>query len=418
MIEIVLPDGSRREFPSGMSARELLKAINGQWAGSIIAAKVDGSLVDLTGFPPEGSRVEFIAADSPEGLQILRHSAAHLLAAAVQEIFPEVKFAIGPATTEGFYYDIELPRTLTSDDLPAIEAKMRELALENLPFVRIEVPLEEAITMVKEIGQPFKVEILEAIKSQGTPPELMGEADNSSKGKVSFYRTGNFLDLCRGPHVPDTSWLQALKLTHLAGAYWRGDERRPMLQRIYGIAFPSQDALEKHLIRLEEVKRRDHRRLGRDLDLFSIEEGIGAGLILWHPKGALVRRLIEDFWLKEHLRAGYQLVYTPHIARLDIWRKSGHLEFYSENMYAPMEVEGFEYELKPMNCPFHILIYKSHMRSYRDLPLRLAELGTVYRYERSGVLHGLLRVRGFTQDDAHIFCRPEQVREEVSRVLA
>lgn len=420
-IEVILPDGGRKRLPAGASILALLQAVGLGEGHSVVAAKVDGALVDLASVPLPGSCVELVTADSPLGLQVLRHSAAHLMAAAVQALFPEAKFAIGPAIENGFYYDIQLPRSLTAEDLGAIEAKMRELAAENLPFVRFEVPIEEALALVKEQGQDFKVEILETIKAQGVNAELKDEAD-PRQGMVSFYRTGHFVDLCRGPHVPTTSRLQAFKLTHLAGAYWWGDERKPMLQRIYGTAFPTEEALAQHLFRLEEAKRRDHRRLGKELDLFSVQEEIGPGLILWHPKGALMRKLMEDFLREKHSRypkppRGYEFVFTPHVARLDLWGVSGHLDYYRENMFPSMELEGVAYQLKPMNCPFHIMIYKSHMRSYRDLPLRFAELGTVYRYERSGVLHGLLRVRGFTQDDAHLFVRPDQLEDEIHDLL-
>jgi len=389
---------------------------DGHWATSVIAARINGHLVDLSSVPQAGATVEFVKADSPEGLRILRHSTAHLMAAAVQALFPGAKFAIGPAIEEGFYYDIQLPRTLTPEDLPVIEAKMRELAERDLPFVRLEVPLEEAVRMAREMDQTYKLEILETIRAEGPSQELAGEADLTG-GRVSFYRTGEFLDLCRGPHVPSTLHLRAFRLTHVAGAYWRGDQRRPMLQRIYGTAFPTEEALTKYLFRLEEAKRRDHRRLGKELDLFTVSEEIGPGLILWHPKGALVRRKIEEFILEELERRDYDLVYTPHVARSHLWEQSGHMSWYRENMFSGIEVEGQEYLVKPMNCPFHIMIYKSQTRSYRDLPLRLAEFGTVYRYERSGVLHGLLRVRGLTQDDAHLFCRPDQVEQEVASLI-
>jgi threonyl-tRNA synthetase len=368
-----------------------------------------------------------VPADSLEGLRVVRHSAAHLMAAAVQALFPQAKFAIGPAIDDGFYYDMELPRALVPEDLRAIEAKMRELAAKRLSFDRRELGMEAALAWARDARQPYKVEILEALRDYGTSraesrepsdeiQELAGEAAAGTES-VTFYQTGEFTDLCRGPHVPDTSSLTAFRLTHLAGAYWRGDERRPMLQRIYGTAFLTQQALDEHLARLEEARRRDHRRLGQELELFSIADQVGGGLILWHPKGGIVRKLIEDFWRDEHLRQGYDLVYSPHLGRAKLWETSGHLGFYQEMMYPRMEREGQEFYVKPMNCPFHIMIYQSRVRSYRDLPLRFAELGTVYRYERAGVLHGLLRVRGFTQDDAHIFCTPEQMEEEIARAV-
>lgn len=416
----VIVNGTSRRLEAGRSLSELLRDIDADLGRRAVAARLNGKTVDLSAVPSPGSRVEFVFIDSPEGLSILRHSTAHLMAAAVQELYPEAKFAIGPPVEDGFYYDIDLPRPLTTEDLPVIEEKMRALQAQRLPFVRVEMPVEEALTQMEARGQTYKVEILETIRRYGTSrpdavEDLGREAD--AGGMVSFYRTHSFLDLCRGPHVPDTSFLRAFKLTHIAGAYWRGNERNPMLTRIYGTAFPTEEALEKHLYRLEEARRRDHRRVGRELELFSIEEEIGPGLVMWHPKGAMVREIIETFWRREHRRRGYQLVYTPHVARAHLWDVSGHLSWYRDNMFSGMEVEGQEYLVKPMNCPFHILMYRSHTRSYRDLPLRLGEMGTVYRYERSGVLHGLLRVRGFTQDDAHIFCRPEQLESEVADVL-
>lgn len=330
----------------------------------------------------------------------MRHSASHIMAEAVLKLFPDAKLGIGPPTEEGFYYDFDLPRSLTPEDLERIEALMRESIARDLPFHREEVSREEARRLFS--GQPYKLELID-----GIPP---GEP-------LSIYRHGDFVDLCQGPHLDSTGQVKAVKLLSIAGAYWRGDEERPMLQRIYGTAFESQEALEEFLKRREEAERRDHRRLGRQLDLFSIHDEVGPGLVIWHPKGGRLRTIIEDFWREEHYRHGYELVYSPHIGRARLWQISGHLEFYRESMYEPMDVEGQSYFIKPMNCPFHIMIYKSALRSYRDLPLRYAELGTVYRYERSGVIHGLMRVRGFTQDDAHIFCRPDQVESEVVGVL-
>jgi threonyl-tRNA synthetase len=323
------------------------------------------------------------------------------MAHAVKQLFPEVKLAIGPAIEEGFYYDFDIDKTFTPEDLTLIEQKMSEIIQQNNPFVRKIMLRQEAIKLFQNIGEKYKVEILEEIE------------DN----EVSLYEEGGFIDLCRGPHVESTGQVTAFKLLSTAGAYWRGSENNKMLQRIYGTSFLDRKDLEDYLNFLEEVKKRDHRRLGKDLDLFSSSEEIGPGLILWHPGGAAIRRAIEDFWLKEHYTADYQILYTPHIAKLQLWQKSGHLDFYRENMYSPMEIEGIDYQIKPMNCPFHIHIYKSLLRSYRDLPIKYAELGTVYRYERSGVLHGLLRVRGFTQDDAHIFCREDQIEEEITGVL-
>ena len=338
-------------------------------------------------------------ATEDEKVQIMRHSAAHVMAEAVLSIFPDAKFGIGPAIENGFYYDFELPRSLNPDDLPLIENKMAEIIALNMPFVKEEVDKEEARRLFA--GQPYKLELIDEIPDE----------------KVSLFRQGSFVDLCRGPHIGSTGELGAFKLVGIAGAYWRGDEHRPMLQRIYGVAFDTKDALAKHLKELDEAAKRDHRKLGRELDLFSIHEEAGPGLVHWHPKGAVIRRVIEDFWKDEHIKRGYDIVYTPHIAKLDLWRTSGHWEFYRDYLYAPMEVEGQEYIIKPMNCLGHILMYKTKLRSYRELPVRYAELGTVYRYERSGVLHGLSRVRGFTQDDAHIFCRFDQLEDEVVGVL-
>ncbi|MCS7275972.1 MAG: threonine--tRNA ligase [Dehalococcoidia bacterium] len=334
-----------------------------------------------------------------ERLYRMRHSAAHIMAEAVLKLFPGAKLGIGPPIDTGFYYDFDLPRPLTPDDLPRIEELMRERIASDVPFVHEEISKEEARRLFAD--QTYKLELIEEIEDD----------------RVSLYRHADFVDLCQGPHVERTGQVPPFKLLSVAGAYWRGDERRPMLQRIYGALFETQEELEEYLRRLEEAQRRDHRRLGRELDLFSFHEEYGPGLVYWHPKGARVRTIIEDFWRREHFRRGYELVYTPHIGRATLWQTSGHLDFYAENMYSPMDVDGQAYYLKPMNCPFHIQIYKSRVRSYRELPIRLAELGTVYRYERSGVLHGLLRVRGFTQDDAHIFCRPDQVQAEIEGCL-
>jgi len=323
------------------------------------------------------------------------------MAHAVKELFPDAKLAIGPATDDGFYYDFDIERTFTPEDLAAIEKKMTDIIKKNNVFVRKIVPKEEAIDLFKSVGENYKVELLNEIEDE----------------EVSLYEEGGFIDLCRGPHIDSTGQVSAFKLLSVAGAYWRGNEKNKMLQRIYGTSFTDENDLKEYLLFLEEVKKRDHRKLGKELDLFSMSEEIGAGLIIWHPKGALIRRTIEDFWLDEHYKAGYKILYTPHIAKLDVWRKSGHVDFYKENMYSPMEIEGIDYEIKPMNCPFHIHVYKTSLRSYRELPVRYAELGTVYRYERSGVLHGLLRVRGFTQDDAHIFCMENQIEDEILTVL-
>ncbi|MBI5378652.1 MAG: threonine--tRNA ligase [Nitrospirae bacterium] len=401
-VVVTFPDRSERRVPRGTTLLDLAAGLDPALAAQAVAGKVSGRVVDLKTPVWEDSRVEFLSFATPEGEEVYRHSSAHLLAQAVKALFPEAKLAVGPPIEHGFYYDIDLPRTLTPEDLARIEAKMAEIAAADYPIERAELPREEALALFRRLGEDYKVEIIEGVAA--------GDA-------ISCYRQGEFVDLCRGPHLPSTGKIGAFKLLSIAGAYWRGDERNRMLQRIYGTSFPDAAALEAHLARLEEMKRRDHRRLGRELDLFSVQEEIGAGLILWHPKGAMVRKVIEDYWREEHLRRGYELVYSPHLARVDLWRTSGHTEFFRENMFAPMGVEGVDYQIKPMNCPFHIQIYRSKIRSYRDLPLRWAELGTVYRFERSGVLHGLMRVRGFTQDDAHIFCTPDQVEEEIRRAL-
>ncbi len=332
-------------------------------------------------------------------LERMRHSASHVMAEAILSLFPEAKFGIGPTIENGFYYDFELPRPLTPEDLPVIENKMREIINQNVPFIMEEMSKDEARKIFAT--QHYKL-------------ELINEIPDTS---VTIYKQGSFTDLCRGPHLDSTGEVKAFKLTHIAGAYWRGDEKRPMLQRIYGVAFESQEELDDYLSLQAEAAKRDHRKLGKELDLFSTHEEIGPGLICWHPRGALIRQIIEDFWRSEHIKRGYDIVFTPHIAKLDLWKTSGHWEFYRDYLFSPMEIEGQQYMLRPMNCLGHILIYKSTLRSYRNLPIRYAELGTVYRYERTGVLYGLARVRGFTQDDAHIFCRPDQVEEEVLEVL-
>ena len=345
---------------------------------------------------------EIYMENKDEKLLKIRHSTAHVMAEAVLTIFPDAKIAIGPAIEDGFYYDFDLPRSLSVDDLSVIEAEMKKILEKKHDFVHKIVTPEEAKAMFKD--QPYKLELIDELK------------DSS---EISIYSQNNFTDLCKGPHVNSTSEIRrdAFKLVKVAGAYWKGDERNTMLQRIYGTAWESPKELKAYLKRLEEIEKRDHRRLGRELDLFSTHEEAGAGLVYWHPKGARIRVLIEDFWRKEHFKNGYEILYTPHIGKSWLWQTSGHLDFYSDNMYSPMDIDGVEYYIKPMNCPFHIMIYKSSLRSYRELPLRWAELGTVYRYERSGVLHGLMRVRGFTQDDAHIICTPDQIEEEIWEVL-
>jgi len=401
MVTLVLPDGTRCEAPKAESILDALRAAAPDAARDVVAARVDGTLVDLAAPLPESGEIALVPKESPEGLEILRHSASHVMADAVRRLFPDVRLAIGPAIEDGFYYDFDLSHKLTEADLRRIESEMEKIVRSDEPFRRFELTRAEALEQVRAHGEIYKQEMIEELDEE----------------KISFYTHGRFTDMCRGPHLQRTGQIGPFKLLSVAGAYWRGDERRPMLQRIYGTCFWTRQALEAHLKALEEAKARDHRVLGRQLGLFSVDEEIGPGLILWHPRGATIRHIIEDFWREEHFRRGYQLVYTPHIASERIYERSGHLENYAENMYAPMEIEHRPYRLKPMNCPGHIRIYQSRTRSYRDLPIRLAELGTVYRYERSGVLHGMLRVRGFTQDDAHIFCTPDQLASEVLGVL-
>jgi threonyl-tRNA synthetase len=407
-IEVTLPDGSARRLPEGSTGADLAASIGRGLAKAAVAATVDGAEVDLTTPLPAGSTVSIVTVTTDEGRAVLRHSTAHVLAQAVCDLFPGAKYAIGPPIKDGFYYDFELPGGVhfTDDDLARIETRMREIVAEDQPFVREELSRDEGLSRFAD--QPFKVEIIEGVD----PGE--GAADNV----VSIYRNDGWADLCRGPHVPSTSRLPAFKLMKVAGAYWRGDEHRPMLQRIYGTAWESDKALGAHLNRLEEAEKRDHRRLGPELDLFSFPEELGAGLAVWHPKGSIVRRVMEEFSRQEHETGGYEFVFTPHIAKSNLWETSGHLDFYADGMYPPMELEGASYYPKPMNCPFHLLVYRSRQRSYRELPLRFFELGTVYRFERSGVIHGLLRTRGFTQDDSHIFCVPEQIVPELQSLLA
>lgn len=365
-----------------------------------ILFRSEGVLLDLS-YPADREReLSLVFAGDPEALEVLRHSASHLLAHAVTELFPGIQVGIGPAIENGFYYDFLRDTPFTPEDLEAIEKRMREIAEQNQPINRLILSKEEAIRIFKERGQDLKVELIQ----------------EKGGSEVSCYQQGNFIDFCLGPHLPSTGHIKHFKLLSVSGAYWKGDERRPQLQRIYGTAFFTQKELDDYLNFLEEAKKRDHRRLGQDLELYSTNEDLGAGLIIWHPKGAIIRHLIETFWKEEHLKDGYDFIYSPHIAKLDLWKRSGHTEFY-DAMFPPLEFEGFKYQLKPMNCPFHIMAYKSRQRSYRELPLRWAELGTVYRYERSGVLHGLLRVRGFTQDDAHIFCRGDQLEDEIKGVI-
>ena len=426
-IAVHLPDGAVRHAPSGATPLEIANSISPRLASAAVVARItplaakNGAqgadeqsaeaamyaagntagprLVDLSTPLTEDTRLELITEKNPESLKVVRHSAAHVMATAVLELFPETKLGHGPATDSGFFYDFYREKPFTPDDLAAIEARMAQVVARDEPFIHEFAPRDKSLESFERDGDFMKAHFV----SRFTHP---GE-------QVSFYRNGNFVDFCRGPHVPSTGRVKAVKVTSLAGAYWLGDEKNPQLQRIYGTAFFSKKEMDEHFARLEEAARRDHRVLGKQLDLFSIQELAGSGLIFWHPKGAMIRKIMEDWMRDECLRRGYQLVYTPHVARVNLWQTSGHEGFYVQNMFTPMELDDADYRVKPMNCPFHILIYKNSPKSYRDLPVRYAELGNVYRYERSGTMHGLLRVRGFTQDDAHIFCMPSQVEDEV-----
>ena len=399
-INVTFPDGRQQKYATGTTPGQILGEIKGRLSREAIAAKVNGDLVDLSFNMINDTELLFITFESEEGRDIFWHSAAHVMAHAVKELYPDAKFAFGPPVDGGFYYDIDVESAFTPDDLIKIEEKMKQIVKSDQPFERQQVSVEQALEIFKGLNETYKVEQIERL---GEPP--------------SIYKEGSFSDLCRGPHVPSSGYIKYFKLLSVAGAYWLGDEKNQMLQRIYGIAFPKKSMLEEHLERLEEAKKRDHRKLGRELDLYSINEETGPGLVLWHPKGAFIRHKVEEFWRQQHLKANYEFVNTPHIARVNLWQTSGHLDFFKENMYSPMDIDEMQYIVKPMNCPFHLTIYKSRTRSYRDLPIRWAELGTVYRYERSGVLHGLMRVRGFTQDDAHIFCRPDQLDEEIVKLI-
>ncbi len=403
-ITVSIADGASKTFPEGVRIADVLtELVSGKKRKATLAVRVGERLLDLAAPLYTDTTIEPVSVDSEAGLDILRHSTAHVMALAVKELFgDEVKVAIGPAIEDGFYYDFDRPVPFTPEDFDRIEAKMAEIAAACLPITRTEMRKDEALQLFAGQNEQYKVELLEDL-----------DAD-----MVSLYTQGSFVDLCRGPHVPDTSWIKVFKLLRVAGSYWRGDEHRQMLTRIYGTAFASNKELQAYLHRLEEARKRDHRKLGKQLGLFTIQDQIGPGLILWQPRGALLRRLIEDYWKDEHYRNGYELLYTPHIARQDLWKTSGHADFYSENMYAPMEIDEVLYQLKPMNCPFHIGVYKADPHSYRDFPIRWCELGTVYRYERTGALHGLMRVRGFTQDDAHIFCRPDQLQDEIYNIIS
>lgn len=399
-IEIQL-DGNKEKFSKGTRINEVLESLDID-RNKFIGALVDGQVVDFWHVLDEDTEIKLLNEGAGEGLYLVRHTAAHVMAEAVQSLFPSAKVTIGPVIENGFYYDFDFERGFTPEDLEKIEDKMQEIINENRTMTCRTVSREEALDIFSKDNEDYKVELIN---------------DLPSDSRITIYSQEKWYDLCKGPHVPNTRYIKSFKLTSAAGAYWRGNENNQMLQRIYGTAFWHKKELKKHLNQLEEAKKRDHRKLGKELDLFSIHDSVGPGLILWHPRGSKIRRTIEDFWKEQHDQFGYELLYTPHMAKLDLWKTSGHVDFYSENMFSPMEVENSEYQIKPMNCPFHILIYKSQVRSYRELPLRWAEIGTVYRYERSGVLHGLLRVRGFSQDDAHIFCRPDQIQSEVAGVI-
>ncbi|MFO7612460.1 MAG: threonine--tRNA ligase [Clostridia bacterium] len=402
MIRISLKDGSVKEYEAGVNPLQVARDISEGFAGVCVAAEINGKLSGLLEPITADSRLNLLKFEDEGGAEVYRHTASHIMANAVKRLYKDAKLAIGPAIENGFYYDFDIATTFSEADFEKIEAGMQRIIDEDNEIVRFVLPRDEAIKLMKDMDEPYKVELIEEL------PE---------DTEISFYRQGDFTDLCAGPHLPSTGRVRSFKLMQVAGAYWRGSEKNKMLQRIYGTAFDNRKELKKYLDFLAEAEKRDHRKLGKELELFSIQDYIGAGLVLWHPKGARVRSLIEDFWRSEHFKNGYEIVYSPHIGKANLWETSGHLGFYDENMYSPMDVDENKYYIKPMNCPFHIAIYKSKLYSYRDLPLRWAELGTVYRYEKSGVLHGLLRVRGFTQDDAHLFCRKDQMPDEIRRTV-
>ncbi len=402
-ITITFPDGRSSEFEKGTTGFEIAKTISSRLAEETLAVEVNGIVKDLNAPLNANAVVKFLTFEDEKGKFVYWHSTSHLMAHAIQSIYPEAKFGVGPAIDSGFYYDIDINSVLTEDDLRKIEDKMMQLSKENHSFERKELSKNEAINFFEKKGDNYKLEIL-------------SELDENSE-VISIYNEGDFTDLCTGPHLPSAGKIKFVKLLNISGSYWRGDEHNKQLQRIYGISFPKKKMLDDHLLFLEEAKKRDHRKLGKQLDLFSIHEEAGAGLIYWHPTGARIRLEIENYWREAHLQNGYELLYSPHMGKSWLWETSGHLGFYKDSMYSGMKVDEQDYFIKPMNCPFHIMIYKSQLRSYRDLPLRWAELGTVYRYEKSGVLHGLLRVRGFTQDDAHIFCTHEQIESEIIEVV-
>jgi len=415
-ISVLLPDGSARSVPEGSTVADVAAAIGSRLAKAALAGTINGAEVDLNAPVDAGVTVSVITADSDAGRHVLRHSTAHVLAQAVVQLFPGAQFSIGPAIEDGFYYDFELPggRTFSDDDLAAIEDQMRKIMKANQPFVRSELPANEALQLFA--SQKYKCEIIQRVTSGAADGSDAGEVGDA--GTISVYRNSDeFVDLCRGPHVPTTSRLGHFALMKVAGAYWRGNEKGPMLQRIYGTAWESDAALKEHLHRLEEAAKRDHRKLANELDLLSFPSELGGGLAVWHPKGAIIRKLMEDYSRQRHQDGDYQFVYTPHLANANLFAQSGHLDFYADGMYPPMEMDNGTYYMKPMNCPMHCLIYGSRQRSYRELPLRLFELGNVYRYERAGTLHGLLRIRGFTQDDSHIYCTEDQMADEIASLL-
>ncbi len=416
-ISIFLPDGSQRSIPEGATAGDVAASIGSRLAKAAVAALVNGDDWDLGRPLPDRAEIAIVTADSAAGRHVLRHSTAHVMAQAVTQLFDGAKFSIGPAIEDGFYYDFELAggRTFNDDDLGVIEARMREIIKADQPFVRAELSPADALQLFAD--QPYKCEIIERVSVAGAGDDLDGGEVGSGEAISTYRNSPEFVDLCLGPHVPSTSRLGHFKLMKVAGAYWRGNEKGPMLQRIYGTAWESKSALDEHLHRLEEAEKRDHRKLATELDLLSFPHELGGGLAVWHPKGAIVRKLMEDYSRDRHSTGGYQFVYTPHLANGNLFQTSGHLDWYKDGMYPPMEMDNGTYYMKPMNCPMHCLIFRSRQRSYRELPLRLFELGTVYRYERAGTLHGLMRIRGFTQDDSHIYCTEEQLQDEIGSLL-
>ena len=402
-IKIKFPDGKEREFEKGVTPFQVAQSISERLADEVLAAKVNGSVIDMQRPIYQDTDIHFLKFDDEEGKEVYWHSSSHLMAHAIKSLYPEAKFGVGPAIENGFYYDFDINKKLDEEDLHKIEQKMEGIAKENQKFERTELPKSKAVDFFKNQDDQYKLEIL-------------SEVDENNE-IVSIYNEGEFTDLCTGPHLPSAGKVKYVKLLSVSGSYWRGDEHNKQLQRIYGISFPKKKMLDEYIHFLEEAKRRDHRKLGKQLDLFSFHEEAGAGLVYWHPKGARIRMEIENYWRDAHMQNGYELLYSPHMGKSWLWETSGHLDFYKDSMYSGMKIDEQDYYIKPMNCPFHIMIYKAHLRSYRDLPLKWAELGTVYRYEKSGVLHGLLRVRGFTQDDAHIFCTPEQIEDEIIEVI-